>query len=272
MSHDEATSLALTPWGSSTLEALQASTEAEREEVARRACEEAVDEARTMASLQGSLFEKLLVIERFGLYRAHGCESIQEFLERAVAPVVQMHRGTLHRLKNAVWEAGRLLQEYGTVKADWSHLSLLAGETRRQERGHGALAADEYAQVSRQVAEGALTQRDLLAALQKRRPPSRPRRIDATTPARVPPRRSPFEELAQLAVEARRTPARPTADVGRILSLADQMGRELEQLSVRPADAWRLPALERARLVDVLDGIVERSSAVIAAAKAGCAA
>ncbi|MFN7974790.1 MAG: hypothetical protein U0166_20975 [Acidobacteriota bacterium] len=223
MSHDESTALALTPWGASTLDALQGTSEAERAEIARRACEDAITDARGMVSLQGSLFEKLLVIERFGLYRSHvirdggeerGCVSIQEFVERAVAPVVQLHKATLYRLKDAVWEAGRLLQQFGTVKADWTNLSVLAGETRRRERGRGVLTQEEYERVSGGVATGAISRRDLVGSLRKRATPRpRPTAVrsganDCLAPARP---LSPLEALERIGAEARR-PLRPGFD------------------------------------------------------------
>lgn len=259
--------LALTTWGAETLDALQSATDTGRDEIGRRACADAISDARNLTCVQGSLFEKLLVIERFGLYRSHlvkdgeterGCESVQEFIEHAVAPVVQLHRNTLYRLRDAVWEAGRLLEKYGAVKADWSHLSLLAGETKRQLKGAGALEAEQYEVLCRQVAAGEVPRRDIEAALRRRpRQPSRSRTRERVLTGgdepRVAPRRpaSPMEELQRIAAAARTAsaadPRRNQRVVERVSESADALAAGLEQLSGVPSETWRdcRPALVR---------------------------
>jgi len=282
MSSAEEVSLALTAWGSTTLDAIQSATEETRTAIGRQACEDAIADARSMACLQGSLFEKLLVIERFGLYREHlipdgestrGCESIQEFLEHAVAPVVRFHRTTFYRLREAVEEAGRLLGAYGSVKTDWTHLSLLAVETRRQLKGEGVLAPEQYDEISRRVAEGTVSRRDVKAALRPARKPggrkSRPSCAGATRPDR---RRSPLEELARITAEVRRPAGQPEADLDRTTALVREVLAELERLSLRPADAWRGSTPLPPCLVELLEDIKTSTTAVLAAINSGRAA
>lgn len=240
--HIDTKTLALTPWGASTIDALQAASEREREEVARRACEDAITDARNMVGLQGSLFEKLLVIERFGLYRSHGCDSIQEFIEKTVAPTVQLHRKTLFKLREAVWEAGRLLERFGTLKADWTNLCLLATESRRREKGGAVLPAERYEQLSQQVAEGRVSRRELADALQRRRekPPAiraEKARTEGSPGAPRPPARSPLDELALITAEVRRPAAVPAADLAPAIDMGARLLPLLERLLLQPADA-----------------------------------
>lgn len=280
MSTDDSPALALTAWGASTIDSLQQSDVASRDEVARRACEEAISDAGTLASLQGGLFEKLLVIERFGLYRAYlvrdgeverGCESIQEFLERAVAPVVQLHRATIFKLREAVWEAGRLMERYGTLKADWTNLYLLAAETRRQAKGVAVLPAEDYEQLSQKVAEGTLTQRELSARLQRRPATARPRRastsvrcLEATAVA--PRRLSPFDELARLAADVRAEGGRPSAMFGKTLDQAEELLVELRRLALQTPGTWARPE-DPGRLGRVMSELRDVAGALVDATR-----
>lgn len=259
--HVESNALALTPWGASTLDALQSSSEADREAVARRACEDAVADARSMVSLQGSLFEKLLVIERFGLYRALGHASIQEFIDREVAPLVQLHRKTLYKLREAVGEAARLIGRYGTLKADWSNVYLLAAETRRQGVGDAVLDPEAYERLSRQVAEGQVSQRELAATLQRRavqahRP--KPRCIDAPRKERPS---SPFDELARITADVRRPVQRPVEDLAPVMVMARQLVQRLDSIVIQPIDGMTVGGADLPAFRQLMAELAETAAA-----------
>ena len=94
-------------------------------------------------------------MELCGLARELGWESIATFVKRDLrAEEPGLGRQMAHKVMLATGEAQRLLREIGTLRCGWTVLEPLAVETKRQRSGCGQLRSCEFAEVSREVAEG----------------------------------------------------------------------------------------------------------------------
>ena len=218
----------LTEWGLSILQKLDGASGEQRQELGRRACADAMEDADLLGQVQLSLFEKLEIIHRHELWRFHvidagpserPCDSMEEFMRQAVAPRVQHNRHTMHRMHAALGEASRLREEYGTCKSSWTVLGYLAAETRRQDQGEGQLIQEEHERLSSEVAEGKLTQRDVLERL----------RGNAGSQA-------PTNGVSKL--ETASGPSKLVRTVRRTTTALRLVAKSLEEIEFRPIGSW----------------------------------